>query len=74
MKGVITMTTEEKINFDKSCKELASNMVDNVDNYNQVQKDILKFLLEIYHENRKSSIIKCDKQAEMLEKLMKGNN
>ena len=68
------MTTEEKINFDKSCKELASNMVDNVDNYNQVQKDILKFLLEIYQENRKSSIIKCDKQAEMLEKLMKENN
>lgn len=68
------MTTEEKINFDKNCKELASNIVDNTDNYNQIQKDILKFILEIHHENRKSSIIKCDKQAKMIEKLMKENN
>lgn len=68
------MTTEEKINFDKNCKELASNIIDNTDNYNQIQKDILKFILEIYHKNRKSSIIKCDKQAEMIEKLMKENN
>lgn len=68
------MTTEEKINFDKNCKELASNIIDNMDDYTQIQKDILKFILEIYHENRKSSIIKCDKQAEMIEKLMKENN
>ena len=68
------MTTEEKINFDKNCKELASNIIDNMDNYTQIQKDILKFILELYHENRKSSIIKCDKQAEMIEKLMKENN
>lgn len=68
------MTTDEKINFDKNCKELASNIIDNMDNYTQIQKDILKFILEIYHENRKSSIIKCDKQAEMIEKLMKENN
>ena len=68
------MTTEEKINFDKNCKELASNIIDNMDNYTQIQKDILKFILEIYHENRKSSIIKCYKQAEMIEKLMKENN
>ena len=68
------MTTEEKINFDKNCKELASNIIDNMDNYTQIQKDILKFILEIYHENRKSSIIKCDKQAEMIEKLRKENN
>lgn len=68
------MTTEEKINFDKNCKELASNIIDNMDNYTQIQKDILKFILEIYHKNRKSSIIKCDKQAEMIEKLMKENN
>lgn len=68
------MATEEKINFDKNCKELASNIIDNMDNYTQIQKDILKFILEIYHENRKSSIIKCDKQAEMIEKLMKENN
>lgn len=68
------MTTEEKINFDKNCKELASNIIDNMNNYTQIQKDILKFILEIYHENRKSSIIKCDKQAEMIEKLMKENN
>ena len=68
------MTIEEKINFDKNCKEFASNIVDNTDNYNQIQKDILKFILEIYHEDRKSSIIKCDKQAKMIEKLMKENN
>ena len=69
------MTTEEKINFDKNCKfKLFEKEKDNTDNYNQIQKDILKFILEIYHENRKSSIIKCDKQAKMIEKLMKENN
>lgn len=65
------MKKEEKICFDNICKKFASNILDSTNNLDEMQKDILKFLLEIYHEDRKKSIIKNENYAEIIEKIIK---
>ena len=44
------MTAEEKIKVDDNWKELVKNMVDKCDNLNDFQKEIMKFCLEMQHE------------------------
>lgn len=64
------MNTHEKINRDNNWKEMAKKIVEDNNCYYDYEKEILKFLLEMYHEHNKSKIIKNDQQAQMLEKLL----
>lgn len=64
------MNTHEKINRDNNWKEMAKKIVEDNNYYYDYEKEILKFLLEMYHEHNKSKIIKNDQQAQMLEKLL----
>ncbi len=51
------MTVEEKIKTDDNWKELIKHMVDKCDNLNEFQKEIMKFCLEMQHEENKKKII-----------------
>ncbi len=51
------MTAEEKIKVDDNWKELVKNMVDKCDNLNDFQKEVMKFCLEMQHEENKKKII-----------------
>lgn len=64
------MNTHEKINRNNNWKEMAKKIVEDNNYYYDYEKEILKFLLEMYHEHNKSKIIKNDQQAQMLEKLL----
>lgn len=68
------MNAQEKINIDNNWKMIAKKIVEMNCNYNDYEKDVLKFLLDIYHEYNKSVIIKNDRQAQMLENLLKQNS
>lgn len=68
------MNAQEKINIDNNWKMIAKKNVEMNCNYNDYEKDVLKFLLDMYHEYNKSVIIKNDRQAQMLENLLKQNS
>lgn len=68
------MNTQEKISIDNNWKTIAKKIVEINYNYNDYEKEVLKFLLDMYHEYNKSAIIKNDQQAQILEKLLKQNS
>ena len=68
------MNAQKKINMDNNWKMIAKKIVEMNCNYNDYEKDVLKFLLDMYHEYNKSVIIKNDRQAQMLENLLKQNS
>lgn len=68
------MNAQEKINIDNNWKMIAKKIVEMNCNYNDYEKDVLKFLLDMYHEYNKSVIIKNERQAQMLENLLKQNS
>ncbi len=68
------MNAQEKINIDNNWKMIAKKIVEMNCNYNDYEKDVLKILLDMYHEYNKSVIIKNDRQAQMLENLLKQNS
>ncbi len=68
------MNAQEKINIDNNWKMIAKKIVEMNCNYNDYEKDVLKFLLDMYHEYNKSVIIKNDRQAQMLKNLLKQNS
>ncbi len=51
------MTIEEKIKVDNNWKELAKEMTDKCIVLNDIQKRILKFCLEMYHERIKRKLV-----------------
>ena len=70
----LRMNAQEKINIDNNWKMIAKKIVEMNCNYNDYEKDVLKFLLDMYHEYNKSVIIKNDRQAQMLKNLLKQNS
>ncbi len=68
------MNIENKLNNENEWKEIAKKMVDMCNTYNEYQKELLKFLLECYYEERKNSIIQNDKQAKLLASIIKNSN
>lgn len=58
------MNTQEKINMDNIWKMIAKKIVEMNCNYNDYEKDVFKFLLDIYHEYNKSVIIKNNHQSQ----------
>lgn len=67
------MQTQEKIERDNVWKEIAKKIVEDNENYNDYEKEMLKFILDMYHEHNKSVIIRNNQQAQMLENLLKQN-
>lgn len=67
------MNTQEKISIDNNWKTSAKKIIEMNYNYNDYEKDVLKFLLDMYHEYNKSVIIKNEQQAQILENLLKQN-
>lgn len=51
------MTAQEKINIDNNWKMIAKKIVEMNYNYNDYEKEVFKFLLDMYHEYNKSVII-----------------
>ena len=68
------MNTQEKISIDNNWKTIAKKIIEMNYNYNDYEKDVLKFLLDMYHEYNKSVIIKNDQHAQILENLLKQNS
>lgn len=68
------MNTQEKISIDNNWKTIAKKIIEMNYNYNDYEKEVLKFLLDMYHEYNKSVIIKNDQQAQILENLLKQNS
>lgn len=68
------MNTQEKINIDNNWKTIAKKIVEMNYNYNDYEKEVLKFLLDMYHEYNKSVIIKNDQQAQIIENLLNQNS
>lgn len=64
------MNVQEKIDIDNNWKIFAKKLVENNNNYNDYEKEVLKFILDMYHEYNKSVIIKNEQQAKFLEKLI----
>lgn len=67
------MNTQEKISIDNNWKTIAKKIIEMNYNYNDYEKEVLKFLLDMYHEYNKSVIIKNEQQAQILENLLKQN-
>ena len=57
------MDTQEKIERDNTWKEIAKKIVEDNENYNDYEKEMLKFILDMYHEHNKSVIIRNNQQA-----------
>ena len=70
----LMMNTQEKINIDNSWKMIAKKIVEMNCNYNDYEKDVLKFLLDMYHEYNKSVIIINAHRSQMSENLLKQNS
>lgn len=68
------MNTQEKISIDNNWKIIAKKIVEMNYNYNDYEKEVIKFLLDMYHEYNKSVLIKNDQQAQILENLLKQNS
>lgn len=68
------MNVQQKINIVNNWKTIAKKIVESNYNYNNYEKEVLKFLLDIYHEYNKSVIIKNEKQAQIIEKLLNQNS
>ena len=68
------VNTQEIINIDNVWKMIAKKIVEMNCNYNDYEKDVLKFLLDIYHEYDKSVIITNDHRSQMSENLLKQNS
>lgn len=51
------MTIDEKIKVDADWKELSKNIVDKRNNLNDFQKEIMKFCLEMQHEENKKRLL-----------------
>lgn len=68
------MNIQQKINIVNNWKTIAKKIVESNYNYNNYEKDVLKFLLDMYHEYNKSVIIKNEKQAQIIEKLLNQNS
>ena len=64
------MNTQEKISIDNNWKTIAKKIIEMNCNYNDYEKEVLKFLLDMYHEYNKSVIIKNEQQAQIIEKLL----
>ena len=64
------MNVQQKINIVNNWKTIAKKIVESNYNYNNYEKEVLKFLLDMYHEYNKSVIIKNEKQAQIIEKLL----
>ena len=67
------MNTQEKISIDNNWKTIAKKIIEMNYNYNDYEKEVLKILLDMYHEYNKSVIIKNEQQAQILENLLKQN-
>ena len=68
------MNTQEKISIDNNWKTIAKKIIEMNYNYNDYEKEVLKFLLDMYHEYNKSVIIKNKQQAQIIEKLLNQNS
>lgn len=68
------MNTQEKISIDNNWKTIAKKIIEMNYNYNDYEKEVLKFLLDMYHEYNKSVIIKNEQQAQIIEKLLNQNS
>lgn len=68
------MNVQQKINIVNNWKTIAKKIVESNYNYNNYEKEVLKFLLDMYHEYNKSVIIKNEKQAQIIEKLLNQNS
>ena len=68
------MNTQEKISIDNNWKTIAKKIIEMNCNYNDYEKEVLKFLLDMYHEYNKSVIIKNKQQAQIIEKLLNQNS
>ena len=66
--------TQEKISIDNNWKTIAKKIIEMNYNYNDYEKEVLKFLLDMYHEYNKSVIIKNKQQAQIIEKLLNQNS
>lgn len=65
------MKLEEKLELEKNWKETAKKIVDKSNNYNDYQKEVFKFILEMFYYDRKKSIIKSEEQAKIIEEMVK---
>lgn len=61
---------EDAINKDKGWKTIAKEIVDRNDNYDEYEKEVIKFILDMYHEHNKSKIIRNAQQAKLMQKLI----
>lgn len=68
------MNVQQKIYIVNDWKTIAKKIVESNYNYNNYEKEVLKFLLDMYHEYNKSVIIKNEKQAQIIEKLLNQNS
>lgn len=55
------MNANDKINVDNNWKEVVKGMVDKCNNLNDFQKELIKFCLEMQHEDNKKQILKSTK-------------
>lgn len=64
---------QNQILINNNWKELYKNLVDKCNNISDYQKEMLKFILEIYYNNKNNSIIKNEIQAKQIESMIRNN-
>lgn len=64
------MDIKTKIEIDNSWKELVKKIVDDSNDFNDFQKEILKLLCDIQHENNKRKMQKDCNNEILLEELL----
>lgn len=65
------MKIKEKLKIENNWKKVAKEIVDKSNNYNEYQKEVFKFILEMFYSDRKKSIIKNEEQAKLIEYMIK---